>query len=303
MLASVIIPTLNRGYALINTLGMLLKQDIDDYEIIVVDQSPPYVEEVEHGLAKLRRDAKVVYIQETKKSLPHARNVGLAKSRGTYIIFVDDDVEVEPDFVRRHCQFMQERHLRAAAGRVVQDNFPEVGNEPVKFTRLARVEGAYLNSRVVRQVDTFRGCNMAMERSIFDEVGLFDENYTGNAAREESDIAMRLKWRSIEIWLNPDAAAVHLEAPNGGCRDVDSTGSGPSDEKPEFFRNDTYFFMKFFNHALLTRYVLGLYKVFAFDKRFRSRGKMFSQLVVVTRGVLWGLWTYLRVWRSGGLLR
>ena len=104
-------------------------------------------------------------------------------------------------------------HLRAAAGRVIQDNFPEVGNEPVKFTRLARVEGAYLNSRVVRQVDTFRGCNMAMERSIFDEVGLFDENYTGNAAREESDIAMRLKWRSIEIWLNPDAAAVHLEAP------------------------------------------------------------------------------------------
>jgi GT2 family glycosyltransferase len=303
MQVSVIIPTLNRGYALIDTVKQLLKQDSDDFEIVVVDQSPPYLEEVERQLADLRRDPRIVWHHESVKSLPHARNVGLGLAKGEYIIFIDDDVEVESDFVRQHVEFMQRQGVRAAAGRVIQENFPEVGDEPVAFSRLARVEGAYLNSRVMREVDTFRGCNMAMAKAVFDEVGLFDEQYTGNAAREESDVALRLGNRGIKILLNPDAAVVHLESPQGGCRDMDSTGSGPSDEKAEFFKNDTYFFMKFFNHALLIRYVLGLYKVFAFDQRFRRRGKTLSQLVTITRGVGWGLWTYLSVWRRGELLR
>lgn len=300
--ASVIIPTLNRGYALLDTLRQLLDQDMDHYEIIVVDQSPPYVDEIANQLKRLLQDERIVYIQETQRSLPNARNVGLQAATGHYIIFVDDDVEVHRDFVRQHCQFMQQYEVRAVAGRVIQANFPEVGAMPVRFTRLARVEGAYLNSQVIREVDTFRGCNMAMERSIFDEIGLFDINYTGNAAREESDVALRLKRRGIPILLNPQAAVVHLEAPNGGCRDM-STGTGASDEKAEFFKNDTYFFMKFFNHALLLRYVLGLYKVFAFDARFRHKGKTWSQIKKITSGVWQGLRLYWSMWRRRELLR
>lgn len=144
---------------------------------------------------------------------------------------------------------------------------------------------------------------MAFVRSLFEEVGLFDEHYTGNAAREESDVAMRLRRRGWPILLNPLAAVVHLEAPSGGCRDQVTTGSGPSDQKAEFFKNDCYFFMKFFNHALLVRYVLGLYKVFAWDKRFRQQGLQWRQMWIITLGVLRGLRQYVEVWRRGQLLR
>jgi GT2 family glycosyltransferase len=302
MQASVIVPTLNRGFALIDTLKLLLDQDMDSYQVIVVDQSPPYLPEVARQLDTLLQHPKVVYIQEPIRSLPNARNVGLAAAEGDYVIFVDDDVEVERDFVRQHCQFMKQYEVRAAAGRVIQANFPEVGALPVRFTHLARVEGAYLNSQIIREVDTFRGCNMAMERSIFDEVGPFDSNYTGNAAREESDVALRLKRRGIPILLNPQAAVVHLEAPNGGCRDMASAGGRPTDQKIEFFKNDSLFFMKFFNHWLLLRYLLGLYKVFAFDARFRRHGQTWSQLKTIPTGVWQGVRLYYALKRQGKLL-
>src|SRR5437588_4679320 len=48
---SVVIPTYNRGSILSDTLRMVLRQDYDNYEIIVVDQSPKCSPEVEEVIA------------------------------------------------------------------------------------------------------------------------------------------------------------------------------------------------------------------------------------------------------------
>jgi GT2 family glycosyltransferase len=302
MKVSVIIPTLNRGQALLDTLAFLLDQDMDGYEIIVVDQSPPYAEELATQLSAICNHTQINYIQESIRSLPHARNVGLRAARGSYIIFIDDDVEIEKDFVRQHYEFMEHYGVSAVAGRVMQENIPEVGALPIRFSRLARVEVAYLNSQVIREVDTFRGCNMAMRRDIFTVVGLFDVNYTGKAAREESDLALRLKKRGIPILLNPMASVLHLEAPNGGCRDMALVARLPAEQAAGLYKNDSFFFMKFFNHWLLVIYLVGLYKEDAFGMRFRKKHVVGSQMMVITAGVWRGVRLYSDLKKKGLLL-
>lgn len=50
---SVIIPTYNRGEALCNTIDSILKNDYDNFEVIVVDQTQDYPEEINSYIINL----------------------------------------------------------------------------------------------------------------------------------------------------------------------------------------------------------------------------------------------------------
>lgn len=87
-LVSVIIPTYNCAHFLPDSLGSVLSQTYDFYEIIVVDDgSTDNSKEVLNPFMQ-----KIKYIKlEQNRGLPAARNVGIQSAQGKYIAFLDAD--------------------------------------------------------------------------------------------------------------------------------------------------------------------------------------------------------------------
>ena len=84
VLVSVIIPTLGREtlYELVNNL---LKQKVNfDYEIILIAQA-----RLDKNLLKNKKIK--IFNEETGKGISYYRNLGIKKSKGKILVFIDDD--------------------------------------------------------------------------------------------------------------------------------------------------------------------------------------------------------------------
>jgi GT2 family glycosyltransferase len=90
---SVVIPSLlARADGLEACLRSLAEVDYPDYEVIVVDNRPAGAEPVQLPGVRV--------VRETRPGISAARNAGLAEANGDVIAFTDDDVEVDPGWLR-----------------------------------------------------------------------------------------------------------------------------------------------------------------------------------------------------------
>ncbi len=89
---SIIIPTYNRPVLLQRSLASALAQQGARVEVIVVDDGsvPP---------AAIQDSPQVTLIRTDNGGVSAARNAGLARSRGDYVMFLDSDDWLEPDAV------------------------------------------------------------------------------------------------------------------------------------------------------------------------------------------------------------
>lgn len=68
------------------------------------------------------------------------------------------------------------------------------------------------------KVNSARGCNMALRRSVFLEHGGFDENFRGNSWGFETEFGLRLQEVGLLGRYLGDAMVLHEEASSGGTR-------------------------------------------------------------------------------------
>lgn len=105
-LTSVIIPTFNRPKQLARLLDSVEKQTLapDDFEVIVVDDgsSEDYSELANHGWMFCLR-----YVKQPNAGEAVARNLGVTMATSGFIVFLDDDMVVVPEYLEalhsEHC--------------------------------------------------------------------------------------------------------------------------------------------------------------------------------------------------------
>ena len=99
--AAAIIPTMNRAPVLTRTLESLFQQDTLPESIIIVDASPG--DETKNALEALRvpPGVSITYARATIKGAAHQRSQALSLTNLPYVVFMDDDVILEPECVRR----------------------------------------------------------------------------------------------------------------------------------------------------------------------------------------------------------
>jgi glycosyltransferase involved in cell wall biosynthesis len=100
MLVSIIVPVYNTEEFLPACLDSLAQQSHHDIEVLLVNDGST------DGSARIcddyaARDKRFVAIHQENKGVSAARNVGIEKSRGDYIQFVDSDDFVEPEYTKR----------------------------------------------------------------------------------------------------------------------------------------------------------------------------------------------------------
>lgn len=94
---SIIIPTRNRAQLLLQSLRSAVEQSWSKIEIIVVDDGSTDTTQTE--VARLYPQVKFLR-HETAKGPSAARNTGIAMSRSSYVLFLDDDDLLHPQHVR-----------------------------------------------------------------------------------------------------------------------------------------------------------------------------------------------------------
>ena len=101
---SVIIPCFNQAEFLEESINSVLQQTMDDFEIIVVDDGSDS-ENSKKILDNLQKP-KTKIIRQHNMGLAAARNTGVRNASGKYILPLDSDDKIAPDFLKKCSDYM-----------------------------------------------------------------------------------------------------------------------------------------------------------------------------------------------------
>ncbi|MSU51715.1 MAG: glycosyltransferase [Opitutus sp.] len=211
---SVAIPTYNRADFLRQTLAGIAAQHFprDHFEVLVIDNnSTDHTRTVVDEFANTHPAPRHVF--ETKQGLDHARNRAIAEARGEVIVFGDDDILVQPDWLAQMVVPLLAdtgRRIGAVGGEVVPvfpDGLPDWIREwhaPLGF----RADTGPLEPK-----HSPMGANLAFPAWVFDQLGLFHtalDRAAGNYfSGGDSEMIRRVRAAGLEVWFAPAAAVKH----------------------------------------------------------------------------------------------
>ncbi len=142
MLVSIIIPTLNRYKYLKDCLLSLSNQNFapDEYEILVIDNgSTDQTHLVTEAAIQLFTKHHIRYIYEPESGLLSGRHRGALEAKGDILIFVDDDIEADKNWLVSIHESFQDTSVQLVGGR----NLPKYETNPPEWLEWFWVEHPY----------------------------------------------------------------------------------------------------------------------------------------------------------------
>lgn len=234
MRTSVIIPTKNRAADFGRTVQTLLAQTHLPEEIVIIDQSQDdstkkVVDRFQEETSRLN-DTKPRFVYVYNQSLIGvgvARNIGIERSSGDLLLFLDDDVILEPDFLAEMLgAYEEDANVGAVSGvitnyprgslreRIVEEVF-RLGSFRDERQRIYWKTDRLRNAMPFR-VRKFGGGLMSVKRSMLKDLR-FDAHYRG-AGSEDIDFTWRLS-EHCALLMTPRARLLHVRTQQGGPRD------------------------------------------------------------------------------------
>ena len=215
-----IICTHNRDSYLGAAIDSLLKQDYDNYEVLVIDNaSSDRTKEVVNSRLD---DPRLKYYYEPVLGLSVARNRGANETNAPILTYLDDDAEASPQWLKVIGEAYQKNEKLAIAGGKVTLIWPK-GITPPQWISddMAGGLGAYDLGEEIVYIDnpnlTPRGLNYALRRSFLAEIGGFDpnlgrvgKNLLSNEELYMTELALKKGWQVAYL---PNALVAHNVAP------------------------------------------------------------------------------------------
>jgi glycosyltransferase involved in cell wall biosynthesis len=194
-----------------------------DWELVVVNNNS--TDNTEAVIKSFEDQLPIVYVYEPEQGLSHAQNAGLEVARGELIVFTDDDVEPNSNWIQAYWRAYQEHpHQYYFGGPVVSKFGGEVPDDD--FLRVAMPSVAGLDygphARELSKDEFFIGPNWACPAKFLKRVGKFDPELGLNSATqgtstgEETDLMKRLEDIGGSGWYIPDAKVKHF-VPSKKC--------------------------------------------------------------------------------------
>lgn len=105
MKISVIIPVYNVEKYIEKCLDSVVNQTYKNIEIIIIDDETPDGS-IEICKKYIKSDDRIILIQQKNKGLSGARNTGLKKATGEYVLFVDSDDYLSKDALEKFADYI-----------------------------------------------------------------------------------------------------------------------------------------------------------------------------------------------------
>ncbi len=196
-LVSVIIPTLNRYQYLKDVFSDLEKQTYKNFEVIVVDQTDAFDMNVYKG-----RALNLKFWKQREKALWLARNNAIQAAKGEFILFSEDDVRFDEDFIYNHLKCLDFFDADVSNGVF----FPE--HQTIPDSR-----------NYFKFSEQFATGNALIKKVVFIQLGLFDRQFEGQRMGD-GEFGLRLYLKGYKCISNPKAFCMDLKAQEGGLRQM-----------------------------------------------------------------------------------
>jgi GT2 family glycosyltransferase len=136
-----------------------------------------------------------------------ARNAGVARGGAPIVVFVDADVEVHVDALRR----LRERLDADPALDAVFGAYDDCPAAPQVVSRFRNLLHHHVHAGAAGPATTFWAGLGAIRREAFDAVGGFDERRFPRSSIEDIELGMRLHSAGRRIVLDPSVRGTHLK--------------------------------------------------------------------------------------------
>jgi len=225
MRTSLVLTTYNWKQALDLCLDSVTRQRVLPDEVVVADDGsrPDTGELVRARAAGFPCPLIHAWQADAGFRAARVRNLGTAASSGDYVIFVDGDMILHPEFIADHVRlikpgiFLQGGRLNASeaeSARLFAGGRPRFSPfMPGKFKGRHALHLPWLAQRKVDKgalPGMVMSCNMGIWRKDLDTVNGFDEAYEG-WGREDDDLAARLRHAGVvQRPLKFAGLAIHL---------------------------------------------------------------------------------------------
>jgi glycosyltransferase involved in cell wall biosynthesis len=181
---SVILPTYNRAWILKEAIDSVLAQDFKDFELIVVDDGSTD----DTGQILDSYDQDLMVLHQSNRGVSAARNRGIDAAAGRLIAFLDSDDLWLPRKLTTQVNFFNSNP--AAVINQTEEIWIRNGIRVNPRTRHHKFSGMIFEKSLA--LCLVSPSAVMMKRSLFEEVGLFDEDLP---ACEDYDLWLRISWR------------------------------------------------------------------------------------------------------------
>lgn len=227
---TVVIPNYNGIKFMETCLKALYSQEegTPEYRVLVVDNAS------KDGSAELVRkafpQAELILLPENT-GFCHAVNVGIQEAVSEYVILLNNDTKVDSGFIKSlFCAIHGRENCFSVSSQMLMWDKPELIDDA--GDRYCVLGWAYSRGKgkraekYGRPVEIFASCGGASiyRKSVFDKIGLFDENHF--AYLEDIDIGYRARIYGYRSYYEPGARVLHYGSA--------STGSRYNDRKTSF---------------------------------------------------------------------
>lgn len=249
---SVVVSTYNRNEDLIKCLNALTAQAFKDFEVVVVnggDKEP--LKEIVLGYPAL----SIRLVEQEKRGVVEARNLGWRNSKGEIVCFIDDDLVVKPQWLEEiRKAFLLSEAIGGVSGPTIvpperRSNrdfalFLEEFNQPRnvffgifgdiykkivlenKIYEVGKIlpSGAFtpgsnyeecLRLSQIVEVDYLEACYMCFRKHLLEEIGGFDYDYVGTGEWNEPDFSFKVRKLGYKLVFNAKAVTQHHISQSG----------------------------------------------------------------------------------------
>lgn len=117
---SVIIPMYNASKFIKRNLDLLKKQTFNNFEVILInDGSTDNTEEI---VKEYQLDCRFKYYYQSNRGVSSARNFGIDKSQGDFIVFIDADDYVGPEYLKELYEGIKNYDFVFSGYKIVREN-------------------------------------------------------------------------------------------------------------------------------------------------------------------------------------
>nr|WP_042246134.1 glycosyltransferase [Nonlabens ulvanivorans] len=168
---SVVVPCFNQGEFLVECLQSVLNQSMDDWECIIVNDGSTDDSQI---IANqwVEKDARFQLVSIDNAGVSNARNQGILRATGTYILPLDADDYLDKNYIKSALQIFQNSpSCKVVYGSVMligerneRWNLPEFSMEELAMSNIIPVTGIYRKTDWVR----IKGYDLQLKKGLED---------------------------------------------------------------------------------------------------------------------------------------
>lgn len=201
---SIIVPVYNRNGEVADLLASLQRQTRPDlFEIILVEDGS--TEPCREAVEKYGQGLRLTYEWKENEGRSIARNYGIEKAAGEWLVFFDSDVVVPPDYFEILDRELTAEPVDCYGGPDAADSSFSDTQKAINFAMTSFLTtGGIRGGKVSLEKFTPRSFNMGYTRKVYDTVGGFREMFS-----EDIDMSTRIRKAGFSIRLVRNAAVYH----------------------------------------------------------------------------------------------